>query len=72
MSVQDNKYMDPFDMHIGTAIEKNDKIDKSLETYFSSRLDEAFEKEDLEKFLNLLELALKKPFIFFYTIPSRA
>ena len=35
-SVQDNKYVDPFDMHIGTGIEKKDKVDKSLESYSSS------------------------------------
>ena len=59
MSAQDNKYMDPFDMHIGTRIEKMDKVDKPLENYSSSRFDEAFEKEDPEEFLNLLELALE-------------
>ena len=48
-------------MHMGTGIEKKDKVDKSLESYSSSRLDEAFEKEDLEEFLNLLELALENP-----------
>ena len=53
--------MDPFDRHIGTKIEKKDKVDKSLESYSSSRLDEAFEKEDPEEFLNLLELALETP-----------
>ena len=61
LSVQDNKYVDPFDKHIGTGIEKNDKVDKSLESYSRSRLDEAFEKEDPEEFLNLLELALENP-----------
>ena len=61
LSVQDNKYVDPFDKHIGTGIEEKDKIDKSLESYSRSRLDEAFEKEDPEEFLNLLELALEKP-----------
>ena len=46
LSVQDNKYEDPFYMHIGIGIEKNDKVDKPLESYYSSQLDEAFEKED--------------------------
>ena len=57
--------MDPFDKHIGTGIEKKDKVDKSLESYSRSRLDEAFEKEDPEEFLNLLELALENPQYFF-------
>ena len=48
-------------MHIGTWIEKKDKVDKSVESYSSSQLDEAFEKEDLEEFLNLLELDLENP-----------
>ena len=61
LSVQDNKYVDPFDRHIGTRIEKMDKVDKPLENYSSSRLDEAFEKEDPEVFLNLLELTLENP-----------
>ena len=63
LSVQDNKYVDPFDKHIGTGIEieKNDKVDKSLESYSRSRFDEAFEKEDPKEFLNLLELALDNP-----------
>ena len=65
LSVQDNKYVDPFDRHIGIGIEKKDKVDKSLESYSSSRLDEAFEKEDLEEFLNLLELVLENPPSFF-------
>ena len=72
MSVQDNMYMDPFDMHIGTRIEKKDKFDKPLETYSISQLDDAFEKEDPKEFLNLLKLTLKNPFIFFYTIPNKA
>ena len=57
--------MDPFDKHIGTGIEKKDKVDKSLESYSSSRLDEAFKKKDPEEFLNLLELALENPPSFF-------
>ena len=61
MSLQDNKYVDSFDMYIDTRTEKNDKVDKSLESYSRSRLDEAFEKEDPEEFLNLLELALENP-----------
>ena len=61
MSVQDNKYMDPFDRHIGIRIEKKDKVDKPLENYSSSRLDKAFEKENPEEFLNLLELVLENP-----------
>ena len=36
LSVQDNKYVDPFDRHIGTEIEKKEKVDKSLESYSSS------------------------------------
>ena len=58
--------MDPFDRHIGIRIEKNDKVDKSLKSYSSSRLDEAFEKEDSEEFLNLLELALENPHILLH------
>ena len=61
LSVQDNKYVNPFDRHIGIGIEKKDKVDKSLESYSISRLDEAFEKEDPKEFLNLLELALENP-----------
>ena len=68
LSLQDNKYVAPFDIHIGTRIEKKDKVDKSLESYSSSRLDEAFEKEDPKEFLNLLELALENPSSSF--IPS--
>ena len=68
VSVQDNKYVDPFDKHIGTGIEKKDKVDKPLKSYSSSQLDEAFEKEDPEEFLNLLELALENPPFSF--IPS--
>ena len=52
---------DPFDKQIGIGIEKKDKVDKSLESYSSSRLDEAFEKKDPEEFLNLLELTLENP-----------
>ena len=51
LSVQDNKYVDPFDRHIGTRIEKKDEVDKPLESYFIFRLDEAFEKEDIEELL---------------------
>ena len=61
LSVQDNKYVDPFDMNIGTGIEKKDKVDKSSKSYSRSQLDEAFEKEDPEEFLQLLELALENP-----------
>ena len=50
LSVQDNKYVDPFNRHIGIGIEKKDKVDKPLENYSSSRLDEAFEKEDPKEF----------------------
>ena len=66
MSVQDNKYVGLFEKHIGTGIEKKDKVDKSLESYSSSRLDEAFEKEDPEEFLNLLELTLENPPFFLH------
>ena len=66
LSVQDNKYVDPFDRHIGTGIEKKDKVDKSLESYSSSRLDEAFEKKDPKEFLNLLELALENPHLLLH------
>ena len=66
MSVQDNKYMDPFDMHIGIRIEEKDKVDKPLESYYNFWLDEAFEKEDPEEFLNVLELALENPLLFLH------
>ena len=36
LSLQDNKYVAPFDIHIGTRIEKKDKVDKYLEIYSSS------------------------------------
>ena len=61
MSVQENKYVDSFDKHIGTRIEKKNKVDKPLENYSSSRLDKVFEKKDPDEFLNLLELALENP-----------
>ena len=41
LSVQENKYVDPFDRHIGTRIEKKDKVDKPLENYSNFRLDES-------------------------------
>ena len=42
-------------------MENEDNIDTPFKSYSMSRLDEAFEKEDPEEFLNLLELALKNP-----------
>ena len=72
MSIQENKYVDPFDEYIGqfedTRIENHDEIDKSLKGYFVSQLDEVFEKKDPEEFLNLLEQVLANPLSFSYHI----
>ena len=61
MSIQESKCVDQCDEHNGAGIENEDNIDTPIESYSMSRLDEAFEKEDPEEFLNLLELALKNP-----------
>ena len=61
MSIQESKCEDQFDEHNGVGMENEDNIDTPIESYSMSRLDEAFEKEDPEEFLNLLELALKNP-----------
>ena len=42
-------------------MENEDNIDTPIESYSMSRLDEAFEKEDLKEFIDLLEQALKNP-----------
>ena len=61
MSIQESKCLDQCDEHNGAGMENEDNIDTPFESYSMSRLDEAFEKEDPEEFLNLLELALKNP-----------
>ena len=71
MSIQESKCEDQFDEHNGAGMENKDNIDTPFESYSMSRLDEAFEKEDLEEFLNLLELDLKNPPSFFYSMSSR-
>ena len=57
--------MDPFDVHNSVGMENEDNIDAHLESYSISRLDEAFEKEGLEEFHNLLEQALENPLSLF-------
>ena len=61
MSIHESKCGDQFDEHNGAEMENEDNIDTPIKSYSMSRLDEAFEKEDPEEFLNLLELALKNP-----------
>ena len=61
ISIQESKCVDQCDEHNGAGIENEDNIDTPIESYSMSRLDETFEKEDPEEFLNLLELALKNP-----------
>ena len=61
MSIQESKCEDQFDEHNGAGMENEDNIDTPIESYSISRLDEAFEKEDPEEFLDLLEQALKNP-----------
>ena len=65
MSIQESKCVDQFDEHNGVGMENEDNIDTHLESYSMSRLDEAFEKEDPEEFLNLLEQALKNHSSYF-------
>ena len=59
MSIQESKCVDQCDEHNGVGMENEDNIDTPFESYSISRLDQAFEKEDPEKFLDLLEQALK-------------
>ena len=59
MSIQESKCEDQFDEHNGVGMENEDNINTPFESYSMSRLDEAFEKEDPEEFLNLLKQALK-------------
>ena len=51
ISIQENKYVDPFEVYIGhfwdTEIENKDEIDKPLEGFSISQLDEEFEKKKL-------------------------
>ena len=61
MSIQENKCVDQCDEHNGVGMENEDNIDTPIESYSMSRLDEAFEKEDLKEFIDLLEQALKNP-----------
>ena len=65
MSIQESKCVDQCVEHNGIGMENEDNIDKLIESYSMSRLDEAFEKKDPEEFLNLLELALKNPPSYF-------
>ena len=59
MSIHESKCGDQFDEHNGVGMENEDNINTPLESYSMSRLDEIFEKEDSEEFLNLLKQALK-------------
>ena len=59
ISIQENKCVDQCDEHNGAGMENEDNMDTPFESYSMSRLDEAFEKEDPEEFINLLEQALK-------------